>query len=134
MRNAISLLFCGLAACLIWGGCAPAAAPAASTSNVALDWRIFPDPPVAGPARVSLVLVDSATGRPVRGAAVQLEGNMSHPGMKPVFAAAREVSPGTYEAPLELTMGGDWLLLVDAKLPEGGSLRRQLDLPGVRSR
>ena len=134
MRNAISLLLCGLAACLAWGGCAPAAAPASSSSNVSLDWRVFPDPPVAGPVRVSLVLVDSTTGRPVKGAAVRLEGNMSHPGMQPVLASAREVSPGTYEAPLELTMGGDWFLLIDAKLPEGGALHRQLDLPGVRSR
>lgn len=133
MRNAISLLFCGLAACLA-GGCAPAATPAESSPNVAVDWRVFPDPPVAGPSRISLVLVDGASGRPVRGAEVRLEGNMTHPGMQPVFAAAREVSPGTYEAPLELTMGGDWLVLVDAKLPEGGVLHRQLDLPGVRSR
>jgi hypothetical protein len=134
VRNAVSLLFCGLAACLVSGGCAPAAAPAASAPNVSLDWRVFPDPPVAGPVRVSLVMVDGSTGRPLRGAAVRLEGNMSHPGMQPVFAAAREVSPGTYEAPLELTMGGDWFLLIDAKLPEGGALHRQLDLPGVRSR
>jgi sensor domain CHASE-containing protein len=54
--------------------------------------------------------------------------------MRPVFASAREVSPGTYEAPLELTMGGDWFLLVDARLPDGGTLHRQVDLPGVRSR
>jgi hypothetical protein len=79
-------------------------------------------------------MVDGATGRPLRGAAVRLEGNMSHAGMRPVFGTAREVAPGTYEAPLELTMGGDWFLLIDAKLPEGGTLRRQVDLPGVRPR
>jgi hypothetical protein len=137
VRLGLSLTFCGLfglGACLAAVGCAPAAAPAAATRNVSLDWRIFPDPPVAGPVRVSLVLVDGATGHPVRGAAVRLEGNMSHAGMRPVFGAAREVSPGTYEAPLELTMGGDWFLLIDATLPEGGTVRRQLDLPGVRPR
>jgi hypothetical protein len=141
MRRGLSLTFCGLAglaACLALPGCAPGpldgAAPAASASNVSLDLRIFPDPPVAGPVRVSLVLADGATGRPVQGAAVRLEGNMSHAGMRPVFAAAREVAPGTYEAPLELTMGGDWFLLVDATLPDGGTLHRQLDLPGVRPR
>jgi hypothetical protein len=137
VRPGLSLTFCGLlglGACLVPVGCRPAAAPAASASNVSLDWRIFPDPPVAGPVRVSLVMVDGATGRPLRGAAVRLEGNMSHAGMRPVFGTAREVAPGTYEAPLELTMGGDWFLLIDAKLPEGGTLRRQVDLPGVRPR
>jgi hypothetical protein len=65
---------------------------------------------------------------------MRLEGNMSHPGMRPVFGTAREVAPGTYEAPLELPMGGDWFLLVDATLPDGGTLHRQVDLPGVRTR
>lgn len=141
MRLGLSLTFCGLAglaACLVLVGCAPSpvdgAAPAASAPDIVFDLRTFPDPPVAGPVRVSLVLADGATGRPVRGAAVQLEGNMSHAGMRPVFGTAREVSPGTYEAPLELTMGGDWFLLIEATLREGGTVHHQVDLPGVRSR
>jgi len=125
--------FLGAAACLVLMGCQPAAAPAASAPNVDLDWKIAPDPPAAGPVRFSLTLTDKATGRPLPGAAVRLEGNMSHPGMRPVFGAAREVSPGTYEAPLDLTMGGDWFFLVDARLPGGGTLHRQVDVPGVRS-
>lgn len=141
MRLGLSLTFCGLAGlavCLVAAGCAPGpvdgAGPGASAPNVSFDWRISPDPPVAGPVLVSLVMVDGATGQPVKGAAVRVEGNMSHAGMRPVFGTAREVAPGTYETPLELTMGGDWFLLVDATLPEGGTVRRQLDLPGVRSR
>ena len=137
MRPGLSLTFCGLlglAGGLSIGGCGPADAPAASVSNVSLDWRVFPDPPAAGPARIVLVLTDGSNGRPVRGAAVEIEGNMSHAGMRPVFASAREVAPGTYEAPLELTMGGDWFLLIDAKLADGGTFNRQVDLPGVRPR
>lgn len=133
MRIGVSQLICcllGLAACL--ASCRPADAPAAAAPVVTLDWTITPDPPAAGPVRLSLTLTD-ASGQPVPGAEVRLEGNMSHPGMRPVFASAREVSPGTYEAPLELTMGGDWFLLVDARLPDGGTLHRQVDLPGVRS-
>jgi hypothetical protein len=125
--------FFGIAACLALGGCQPAAAPAASAPHVDLNWKIAPDPPAAGPVRFSLTLTDKATGQPLPGAAVRLEGNMSHPGMQPVFGDAREMSPGVYEAPLELTMGGDWFFLVDARLPDGGTLQRQVDLPGVRS-
>lgn len=133
MRIGISLLICGLglSACLAAAGCRP---PAASAPQIRLDWRVTPDPPSAGPVRISLTLTDEATGRPVPGAEVRLEGNMSHPGMRPVFGTAREVSPGTYEAHLELTMGGDWFLLVDATLPDGGTLHRQIGLPGVRTR
>jgi hypothetical protein len=60
-----------------------------------------------------------------------VEGDMTHPGMVPVFGDARETQPGRYEAPLELTMGGDWVLTVTAELAGGGRLRRQVDLPGV---
>lgn len=123
-----------LAACLIASGCQPPATPAAASPEVEVDWSIAPDPPVAGPVRLTFTLTDAATRQPVPGAAVRLEANMSHPGMQPVFATAREVAPGRYEAPLELTMGGDWFFLIDASLPGGGALRRQVDLPGVRSR
>jgi hypothetical protein len=133
-RRFLGLL--GLAACLL-AGCQPAATsgktPAGAPPDVALGWSVAPDPPAAGPVRLTLTLT-GAGRRPVAGAAVRLEANMSHPGMRPVFGTAREVAPGRYEAPLDLTMGGDWFFLIDATLPGGGTLRRQVDLPGVRPR
>lgn len=120
-----------LAACLIGLGCQP---PAGDGSGIALSWTVAPDPPATGPAAFSLTLTDEATGQPVERARVRLEGNMSHPGMKPVFGTAREVAPGRYEGALELTMAGDWILLVEAELRDGRSLRRQADLRGVRAR
>lgn len=124
-----SLAF-GLAACLLAaGGCRP---PAESAPEVALGWTVAPTPPVTGPATFSLTL--TVAGQPVAGAAVRLEGNMSHAGMKPVFGTAREVAPGRYEAPLELTMAGDWFVLVEARLRDGRTLQRQVDVRGVRAR
>lgn len=121
-----------LAACLVLGaGCQP---PAQTSPEITLDWSVRPDPPLVGPATVSLTLTDAKTGQPVRGAEVRLEGNMSHAGMKPVFGAAREVEPGRYEAPIELTMGGDWFILIDATLRDGRTLQRQVDVRGVGSR
>lgn len=125
-------LFAILAACLVLGaGCQP---PAQTTPEISLDWSIRPDPPLTGPATVALTLTDAKTGQPVRGAELRLEGNMSHAGMKPVFSTAREVGPGRYEAPVGFTMGGDWFILIDATLPDGRTLRRQVDVRGVRSR
>lgn len=120
-----------LAACLIAAGCQPAAP---ESPEVEVGWSVAPNPPVAGPVRLTLTLADAGTRQPVAGAAVRLEANMSHPGMRPVFGTAREVAPGRYEAPLDLTMGGDWFFLIDATLPGGGTLKRQVDLPGVRPR
>jgi hypothetical protein len=97
-----------------------------------LDWHVAPDPPTTGPAIVSLTLTDTATRRPVSGAAVSLEADMSHPGMAPLFGTAREVGPGRYEGRLELNMAGDWLLLADVTLRDGRRLHRQTNLLGVR--
>jgi hypothetical protein len=101
---------------------------------VSLQWSVSPDPPLIGPAKVSIALTDTTTGEPVAGATVNVEGNMTHPGMQPVFGTGRETSPGHYEAPLQFTMGGDWLLLIDATLADGRTLQRQVDVRGVRAR
>jgi hypothetical protein len=85
-----------------------------------------------GPATFSLKLSDSAA-KPLTGARVTLEGNMTHAGMTPVYAGATEVEPGRYRASLEFTMGGDWVVLVHAALPDGQKLERQLDIKGVRT-
>jgi hypothetical protein len=123
------LLLAGLA---VAAACRPAP-PVDAAPEIVLQWKLTPAPPTAGPIRLSLSLTDRKTGRPIQGAEVRLEGNMSHPGMEPLFATAREVSPGRYEAGMELTMGGDWVLLMDARLRDGRTAHRELALPGVRA-
>ena len=98
--------------------------------EVGVDLAIEPDPPRIGPAVVTVALRD-ADGQPIRGAVVKLEGNMSHAGMVPVLANAQEVAEGRYQAELEFTMGGDWFILVQADLPDGRSMERKVDVPGV---
>jgi len=98
--------------------------------DVAVDLVVVPDPPQIGPSTVTVTLTD-AGGLPIENADLELEANMSHAGMVPVFASAREVAPGQYEASLEFTMGGDWFILVHSQLPDGRSLERRIDLPGV---
>jgi hypothetical protein len=98
-----------------------------------LDLTLRPDPPAVGSATATVRLAQK-DGTLVRGAAVKLEGNMNHPGMTPVFADAKETEPGLYEATLDLTMGGDWFVLVNATLPDGRKLTRKVDVPGVKSR
>lgn len=68
---------------------------------------------------------------PVTGARIKLEGNMSHAGMVPVFADARETEPGRYQSSMELSMAGDWFVLVHVTLPDGRKLDRQFDIKGV---
>jgi hypothetical protein len=71
--------------------------------------------------------------KPVSGAQVSLEGDMTHAGMAPVFADAHEVAPGQYRGNLTLNMPGDWVLLLHIRLPDGRELEDQIDIRGVGS-
>lgn len=100
-------------------------------SDVELEWEISPEPPVVGLATINFTLRDS-TGLLINGAEVELEGNMSHPGMQPVFATAEEIEPGRYAADVNLTMGGDWYFLIESILPDDRVIERQININGVR--
>ncbi len=102
------------------------------TSDVKLDWEIKPDPPTVGMATINIIMRDS-TNQLITDADLRLEGNMSHPGMKPVLATAKEVKPGQYSAEIEFTMGGDWFILIESMLPDDRVVERQINISGVRS-
>jgi hypothetical protein len=123
--------FLGLALCanLFQSGCHKTSE---KPPDIVFEHKIAPDPPRTGSSTVTLKLADSA-GKPISGARVNLEGNMSHPGMRPVFSEAREMESGRYEAPLEFTMRGDWFILFHITLPDGRKLQRQIDVKGVQS-
>lgn len=66
------------------------------------------------------------------GARATLEADMSDPGMAPVFAEAKEIEPGRYQAHLSFEMAGDWVILLHVTLPGGQKLERQFDVRDVR--
>jgi hypothetical protein len=123
-------IFIRLALCIAFfsSGCREGEAPA----EIAFEYKFAPDPPRTGAATLRLNLADAA-GKPINGARIDLEGNMSHAGMRPVFSEAREVGSGRYEAVLEFTMRGDWIILVHITLPDGRRVKKQLSINGVQS-
>jgi hypothetical protein len=80
---------------------------------------------------ITLKLSD-ASAKPATGVRLRLEGNMSHAGMNPVFAEAKESEPGRYSSTMELSMAGDWYVVVHMTLPDGRKLERQFEIKGVR--
>jgi YtkA-like len=101
-----------------------------SSAEVFVAHEVLPQPPRVG--HVVIVLrVTSASRKPVLGAHIRLEGNMSHAGMSPVFADTLEVAPGDYRANMELAMAGDWVILVHLGLPDGAKVERQFEIKGV---
>ena len=63
---------------------------------------------------------------------MEVEADMSHPGMAPVFGEVEETAPGNYLAHVRFTMAGDWVLLLRIKLPDGRKIERQVDVRGVQ--
>lgn len=115
--------------CLIFLGCQSSHT---SSSDIDIHWKIDPDPPVTGTANIQISMTDS-TGQQIQGADINLEGNMTHPGMQPVFTTAEEVESGLYSAKLNLKMGGDWYILITSTLPDNRTVRETINLPGVRA-
>lgn len=119
-----------LALSLSTAGCQPSGE---ADSDIKLNWEITPDPPKVGTATINITLRDS-TEQLITGAQVKLEGNMSHPGMEPVLTTAQEIDPGKYSADMNFTMGGDWFILVESTLAGDRVVKRQIKIPGVRSK
>ena len=97
-----------------------------------MDHDISPQPTRVGPATVTLRLSDVAK-KLVTGAHITIEGDMSHPGMSPVFGQAKELEAGRYQGQIEFAMAGDWVLLFHITLPDGRTLDRQVSVPAVRA-
>jgi hypothetical protein len=108
-------------------GCRHEARP---SLDLTLAHEVSPQPARTGPVTITLAMTD-ASGKQVSGAKIKLEANMSHPGMIPIFADAMEISPGRYQSNVELSMAGDWYVLVHATLPDGRKWEREFDIKGV---
>lgn len=132
MRFRFRLVACGaaltLGASLAVAACAPAPDPA---PPIDVTWRLDPTPARVGPSTLLLTLRREG-GRPISGAAVRIEGHMSHAGMAPLLASAVERAPGVYEAGVAFTMAGDWIVLAQARLPDGRRIEHRIDVPHVR--
>lgn len=105
--------------------------PTDAPAFVSIEQTISPEPAHVGPASVTLKLSD-ASRKPVTGAKIAIEADMSHVGMSPVFADTNEGEPGLYLAQLNFPMAGDWVVLLHITLPGGKKLERQFDIKGVR--
>ena len=101
-----------------------------SLSEFRLKHEVSPQPPHVGQVTITLSVTD-ASGGPVTDARIKLEGNMSHPGMVPVFSDARETGPGRYLSAMELSMAGDWYVIAHVTLPDGRKLDRQFEIKVV---
>ena len=87
--------------------------------------------PALGPAKIRVYVLENNEG--VSGATVEVTGDMTHAGMAPVTATAKEVGAGLYETEgFEFTMAGDWLVTSEVVYPDGTEVEdtTALSVPG----
>ena len=104
----------------------PDAAP-----GIIVKEEIGPRPVRTGPATLSVELSDLSQ-KAISHASIMVEADMAHPGMSPVFTQATETAPGSYRAPIDFNMGGDWVLLLHIRLAGGRKIEHQMDVKGVQ--
>lgn len=86
-----------------------------------------PDPAVVGDATLIITLAD-AQGQPIEDATLNVKGDMNHAGMVPVLAEASSGPGGIYELDFAWTMPGDWIVTVEAALPDGSTFVERFEL------
>ena len=102
----------------------------ASKPNLTVSYEVAPLPARVGDVTITIKMTDGSE-KPIAGARIKLEGNMSHAGMAPVFAEAKEIGPGRYQTSMQLTMAGDWQVLVHLTLPDGREVDQQFEIREV---
>jgi hypothetical protein len=112
--------------CCILAGCSR------KSADVTVNWNIQPPRPSAGVEFVVQLEVVAADAAPVTGAKMQCTAQMSHPGMAPIVAPVVERGPGMYEARLQFSMAGEWVLVASGELPDGQRLESSFRVPDVQ--
>jgi hypothetical protein len=75
-------------------------------------------PPGVGKYTMNVRLFDEYDN-PVDDAQIAIKADMTHAGMVPILANATHGDKGLYKVPFEWTMGGDWVVVIQATLPDG---------------
>lgn len=128
MRRRVTLpLIPILLAALILVACARASQQPEEAADVRMTMAVSPIPPLVGASELVIVLTD-AEGKPIEGATLDVIGDMDQAGMEPILAEAQESSSGVYRVPFEWTMAGDWMVTIEATLPDGTTATREFDV------
>jgi len=125
--RAFALVFALILTSLFAAGCQDKTDPGKA---VLVQHEIQPSPAHVGHSTFHVTLTDPA-GTPISGAHVNMEADMSHPGMAPVFFSGKESAPGSFMGAVDLSMPGDWTILLHITLANGAKVEKQFDLPGV---
>jgi len=89
-------------------------------------------PEKVGRNTITCKLSDEAQ-KPLAGARLSLEGNMTHAGMSPTFGEAKEISSGTYSGIIDLNMRGDWVVTVHVVMADSSKLDKEINVRNLEA-
>lgn len=76
-----------------------------------------------------LVTLLNAESEPVNDAVIDVKGDMNHAGMVPVLGSSENAPEhGVYRVPFNWTMGGEWILVVTASLPDDTTFSEEFNI------
>lgn len=90
---------------------------AAQPADVSMALDVPAEMLAVGEAQLTVTLRRS-DGTPIDNARLEVIGNMDHAGMMPVEREVEGGTEGIYQVPFEWTMGGGWIVTVNATLPD----------------
>ena len=99
--------------------------------NVTLTWATVPASPRIG-ENIIRVTVKGEDGKPVAEAKVQLTYTMPMPGMLPATVPMNRGKDGTYEAKVNLGMGGQWDLTITVQRPGQTEIKQSFSVTAGR--
>ena len=75
-----------------------------------------------------IVTLKDAQGNPIDDAKIEVQGDMTHAGMKPSLGSVDKGTQGQYKIPFDWSMGGDWVLTIKATLPDGRTASKRVEV------
>jgi len=123
-KNYYSVIVIGLIVLLAAGCGRIQTDPSPESTDISVEFSVEPAEPAVGPAQLRITVTDG-DGQPIDNATLDIEGNMTHAGMTPVFTQVTGGENGQYVIPFEWTMGGDWIVTVEVALEDGRTVSRQ---------
>jgi Cu(I)/Ag(I) efflux system membrane fusion protein len=113
--------------CMLLAGCRESARNTPEVADIQMSLTVDPTPPVVGDATLLITVKDNA-GNPVEVQKIAVRGDMTHAGMVPVMGEEATKTDAGYTAPLTWSMGGDWIVTVEATLNDGRVVSQEFEL------
>ena len=97
-----------------------------TTDTTVLTWDYYPKKiTLETPVEFVFNLKDKDSNN-ISKAKIEIEANMNHSGMVPVFTEAKYLEGPTYKSTFKLTMHGEWILFLTITLPDGKVVKKEV--------